>query len=168
MSYDFKNVNVLVVECSPSMFQLIKSVLNMLTVPPENIDDAYEPEEAFLKFRAVKHDIIITDWLENPDNGIKLTDMIRTRQDSPNNAVPIIMTAGTGHWVRVLTARDIGVSDYVVKPFSAKIMANRLTNIIEDQRNFVISENFNGPDRRNRKHKDYDGPERRNTENFYI
>ena len=168
MSYDFKNVNVLVVECSTSMFQLIKSVLNMLTIPPENIDDSYDPEDAFIKFRAMKHDLIITDWLENPDNGIKLTEMIRTRQDSPNNAVPVIMTAGTGHKNRVLKARDTGITDYVVKPFSAKIMADRLANVIEDRRNFVISENFNGPDRRNKKRDDYDGPERRNTDNFYI
>lgn len=161
MAYNFKNVRVLVVECTPSMYQLVKSVLSMLTVPERNIYDAYDPEEAFDKFKSVKHDIIITDWLQNPDQGIKLTQMIRQKEGSPNQFVPIIMTAGTGNYHSVLKARDAGVSDYIVKPFSAQTMADRLVRVIEDDRNFVVSEKFVGPDRRHHNDKSYNGPERR-------
>lgn len=133
----------------------------MLTVPERNIYDAYKPEEAFDKFKSIKHDIIITDWLRDPDQGIHLTKMIRQREDSPNQYVPIIMTAGTGHYNSVIKARDAGVSDYIVKPFSAQTMADRLVRVIEDDRQFVLSENFVGPDRRHGLAKNYDGPERR-------
>ena len=161
MAYNFKNVRVLVVECTPSMYQLVKSVLSMLTVPERHIYAAYGPEEAFDKFKSIKHDIIITDWLQNPDLGIKLTKMIRQREDSPNEYVPIIMTAGTGNYNSVIKARDAGVSDYIVKPFSAQTMADRLVRVIEDDRTFVVSEHFTGPDRRHKIDKSYAGPERR-------
>jgi DNA-binding response OmpR family regulator len=161
MAYDFSHVNILVVECTPAMYQLLKSVLHMLKIPQKNVYDAYNPKEAFAKFKNIRHDLIITDWLENPDEGIALTKMLRTDESSPNPYVPIIMTAGSGHLSRVLKARDSGVSDYVVKPFSAKTLADRLERIIEDKRKFVISGTYTGPDRRRKSNKNYDGPERR-------
>ena len=168
MAYNFKNVRVLVVECTPSMYQLVKSVLSMLTVPERNIYDAYGPDEAFEKFRNVKHDIIITDWLQNPDLGIKLTKQIRQNPRSPNPYVPIIMTAGTGHYNSVIKARDAGVSDYIVKPFSAQSMADRLVRVIEDDRQYVVSDSYTGPDRRHGSDKSYTGPERRSQHNANI
>lgn len=163
MAYDFSNVNILVVECTPAMYQLLKSVLNMLKIPQNNVDDAYTPDEAFSKYKTKKHDLIITDWLENPDEGIILTEMIRTHEETPNPYVPIIMTAGSGHLSRVIKARDTGVSDYVVKPFSAQTLASRLERVIEDKRQFVLSKTYTGPDRRRRQDPNYDGEERRST-----
>lgn len=148
MSYDFKNVNVLVVESSTAMYQLIKSVLTMLSVPERNIYAAYDLEEAFAKFCQQKHDIILSDWLNNPDHGIQLTKKIRTDSSSANIYVPIIMTAGSGHYSRVIRARDAGVSEYLVKPFAANALAKRIMRVIEAPRVFVSSEAYTGPDRR--------------------
>jgi len=147
------------------MTQLLRSVLHMLTIPPQNVFDAYTPEEAFAKFQHYKHDLVITDWLENPDMGIKLTEMIRKNKNSPNAYVPIIMTAGSAHYKRVVKARDAGISDYVVKPFSARLFASRITRVIEDRRPFVESEDFLGPDRRRKQDLEYDGEERREASN---
>lgn len=161
MYYNFKRVSILVVECSPAMFQLLKSVLNMLSVPVDNIEEAYSVDEAFSKYCNNKHDLVITDWLENPDTGINLTKLIRRDPKSPNHTVPIIMTAGTGHEQKVIKSRDAGVSDYVVKPFSATVLATRLENVIEDTRKYVISDSFVGPDRRRGASDSYSGEERR-------
>ena len=150
------------------MFKLIKSVLNKLSVPVDNIDAAYTVEEAFLSYCATQHDLVITDWLENVDSGIEVTKRIRTDLKSPNHAVPVIMTAGTGHENKVLQARDAGVTDYIVKPFDAATMVNRLERVIEDKRQFVISDNFVGPDRRRNDGSDYEGEERRASDAFYV
>ena len=160
MAYNFTNVNVLVVESSVAMFQLVKGVLHLLSVPDKNIHSAYTIEEGFSKFCSGNHDLIIPDWLQNPDRGIHLTRMIRTHKDSPNPYVPIIMTAGSGHLSRVIKARDVGVSEYLVKPFSAKSLSERIVRVIEKPRVFVISPNYTGPERRT-KTGDYAGPERR-------
>jgi DNA-binding response OmpR family regulator len=148
MSYDFSKVNVLVVESTPEMFKLFKNVLAMLEVPDGNIYSAYYYEEGFKKICKGKHDIVITDWLENPDKGIELIKKIRNSPESPNKFVPIIMTAGAGHLSRVIKSRDAGVSEYLVKPFAADSLAIRLTRVIEKPRPFVMSDAYNGPERR--------------------
>lgn len=163
MAYNFNNVQVLVVESSVAMFQLVKGVLGLLSVPEKNVHSAYTIEEAFAKFCSVNHDLIIPDWLQNPDRGIHLTKMIRMDKASVNPYVPIIMTAGSGHYSRVIKARDAGISEYLVKPFSAKSLADRIVRVIEKPRLFVVSENYVGPDRRVRS-EGYTGPERRSQE----
>lgn len=148
MAYDFSKVNVLVVESTSEMFKLFKNVLAMLEVPDRNIHSAYSKDEGFEKFCTQRHDIVITDWLDNPDTGIELVRKIRTDDKSPNKFVPIIMTAGSSHLTRVLKSRDAGVSEYLVKPFAADALATRLTRVIEKPRPFVISKTYTGHDRR--------------------
>ncbi len=161
MAYNFTNVRVLVVESSEQMFRLIKGVLNLFTVPESNIYAAYSVEEAFDKYRKYNHDLIIVDWLQNPDRGIKLTRIIRTDKTSPNPFVPVIMTAGSAHFPRVIKARDCGISEYLVKPFTAKSLAERITRVIERPRLFVVSDTFTGPDRRVKADPRFKGPDRR-------
>ena len=160
MSYDFSNVNVLVVESTPEMYQLIKDVLSLLKIPEKNIHAAYNAERAFTDFSRVKHDIVITDWLRNPDHGILLTQQIRRHEGSPNKYVPIIMTAGSGHYMRVRRSIDAGVNEYLVKPFSAAALAHRIVRVIEYPRIFVSSDAYCGPERRVRE-LPYEGEEKR-------
>lgn len=164
MAYNFKQVKVLVVESSVPMFKLVKGVLNMFGVSESNVFAAYTPEEAFEAFRKHRHDLVIADWLQNPDRGIHLSKMLRTHKETPNAYVPIIMTAGSGHLSRVLRARDAGISEYLVKPFSAKSLADRISRVIEKPRVFVLCPNYTGPDRRVRADEGYKGPDRRTTQ----
>ena len=166
MAYDFSKVDVLVVESTPEMFKLFKTVLSMLDVPEGNIDPAYSAEEGFEKFCKKNHDIVITDWLENPDKGIELLKTIRTHEKSPNTFVPVIMTAGSSHFSRVIRSRDAGVSEYLVKPFAADSLAIRITRVIEKPRDFVVSDAFTGPERRIR-NIPFEGEEKR-TERQWI
>jgi DNA-binding response OmpR family regulator len=167
MAYNFKDVKVLVVESSVPMFQLVKGVLNLLTVPEKNIYASYTVEEAFEHFCKLNHDLIIVDWLQNPDRGIQLTKMLRREKNTPNPFVPIIMTAGSGHYSRVIRARDAGISEYLVKPFSAKSLAERIVRVIEKQRQFVVCDTYVGPDRRVRD-EPFEGPDRREDNNRTI
>jgi DNA-binding response OmpR family regulator len=160
MAYDFKSVKVLVVESSPAMYELIKGVLSLFSIPEINVHSSYTVEEGFSKFCKHDPDLVIVDWLENPDRGILLTKEIRTNQKTPNAFVPIIMTAGSGHINRVIRARDAGISEYLVKPFSAKALADRMTRVIEHPRLFVKCETYVGPNRRWKK-DEYNGDERR-------
>ena len=160
MSYDFSKVNILVVESTSEMFKLFKMVFSALNVPVQNIHAVYSAEEGFNKFVASNHDLIITDWMENPDTGIRLVRKIRMDKKSPNQYVPIIMSAGSGHESRVIRSRDAGVSEYLVKPFSAGALAMRITRVVERPRPFVVSTNYIGPDRRV-KDVDFEGEDRR-------
>lgn len=160
MGYNFRNVKILIVESSTEMYKLFRDVLIMLDVPESNITAAYTKEQAYDKFRLLKHDLIITDWLQNPDHGIQLTERIRRSESSPNKFVPIIMTAGSGHYSRVVRSRDAGISEYLVKPFAANALTTRITRVIENPRKFVVHEAYTGPDRRVRE-REFDGDEKR-------
>jgi len=148
MSYDFSRVNVLIVESTKEMFKLFRDVLTVLEVPEKNIEAAYSCEEGYHKFQRTNHDLIITDWLECPDKGVELALKVRKSENSPNRYVPIIMTAGSSHQSRVIKSRDAGVSDYLVKPFTAGDLATRISRAIEKPRPFVLTSSYCGPDRR--------------------
>lgn len=86
---------------------------------------------------------------------------MRKNPASRNVFVPIIMvTAQSEEW-KVMKARDAGVTEFLVKPFTAKAMAKRITMVIEYPRQFVRTDDFFGPDRRRHKVSTYTGEERR-------
>jgi len=60
------------------------------------------------------------------------------------------MLTGRAEQADVVTARDSGINEYVIKPFSARTIYDRLERLIEKPRDFIISAPFIGPDRRSR------------------
>jgi DNA-binding NtrC family response regulator len=62
---------------------------------------------------------------------------------------------------RVIAARDSGITEFLVKPFTAKALYQRIETMIEKPRLFVKSDSYFGPDRRRKREGDYGGPERR-------
>jgi CheY-like chemotaxis protein len=159
MSYQFKNITVLVVETSESMFSLTKNVLATFGV--NQIYSAYSAKEGFRSFCRLKPDLVITDWLEESSNGLDLTKMIRTDPASPNPFVPIILMTGYSQKRRVMMARDSGITEFIVKPFTARTLYQRIELLIEKPRMFVKFNTYFGPDRRRKRDGEYAGPERR-------
>lgn len=75
------------------------------------------------------------------------------------------MMTGFSSQLRVEAARDCGITEFLVKPFTSRDLYNRIVQIIEKPRQFVDADDFFGPDRRRRAIKDYDGPQRRDDDN---
>ena len=159
MTYKFENITVLVVEGSPAMFELTRSVLNTFGV--EKIEHANGYEEGFHAFQNTNTYLIITDWLSEPLTGLELTKRIRSDPTSPNPFVPIILMSGYSVKTRVLMARDSGITSFLTKPFTAKMLYKRIEELIEFPRQFVKNEHYFGPDRRRIRENEYSGPERR-------
>lgn len=164
MVYQFKAVSILVVDDMKAMVSLVSSLLKIFGF--NSIYTATDPEDAFQQFCRYKPDIIITDWLMQPYDGIELIRKIRRDPRSPNRFVPVIMMTGYSHRARVEKARDVGVTEFLVKPFTAKDLYARIEQLIERPRKFVEAGDgtFFGPDRRRRRGDDYDGPMRREEE----
>lgn len=160
--YKLERVRILIVESSDHMAGIFRTCLAMMSIPNQNIEIVYDVETAFGKFQRIQHDIVITDWMPG-GAGLKLVEKIRKHDESPSKYIPIVMTAGSGNLKRVLLARDAGVSEYMVKPFSAQDLARRLTRVIEKPKPFIVSENYVGHDRRV-KTMSFDGEDRRITE----
>ncbi|HEY8190181.1 MAG TPA: response regulator [Micavibrio sp.] len=159
MTYQFQNASILVVDDMKPMLHLAVSILK--TFGFQHIYQARDADEAFIKFCRFNPDIVLTDWMMGPYDGIELTDKIRNDPKSPNKFVPVILMTGYSARIRVMESRDKGVTEFLVKPFSAKDLYMRIEQLIEKPRKFVDTKQFFGPDRRRKKGDDYVGPRRR-------
>ncbi len=162
MSYNFEKVSILIVEDNQPMLELSKSLMS--TFGLQKILTARNGEIGFKIFCAENPDIVITDWMMKPVDGISLTRRIRNDPSSPNQYVPIVLMTGFSERRRVVEARDAGVTEFLVKPFNARDLYRRISQVIERPRQFVRSEDFFGPDRRRKSKKDFGGPMRRETD----
>lgn len=159
MSFKFERLSVLIVEDTAPMRKLVTSVLDTLGVGI--IYSASDGDEGFEVFCRQNPDIVIADWHMIPTNGLELVEKIRTHEESPNKTVPIVMMTGYSALPRVSQARDMGATEFLVKPFSANDLARRIAYVINKPRDFIETEDFFGPDRRRRKIENYQGPQRR-------
>lgn len=159
MPIKFESLSVLIVEDSPPMLELVSGVMEVMGV--KKIITASDGEAGYERFQKEKPDIVITDWLMEPVDGIEMTLKIRRDPLSVDRLVPVIVMTGFTAITRVEMARDIGVTEFIVKPFTAKELARRIQHIIEKPRDFVEAQSFFGPDRRRRKKSEYNGPDRR-------
>lgn len=157
-SFNLRDLSVLIVEDNFNFRFLLRNVLQAMGVG--RIEEAHDGEAAFRLLSTIDCDLIITDWKMQPVDGIEFTKMLRTREDSPNRFIPVIMITGYSEADRVLEARDAGVNEFLAKPISAKALWARINSLIERPRPFIRAEEYFGPDRR-RRQTEYDGPERR-------
>ena len=141
------------------MLEILKVLLRTFGVG--EILTAKEGGEGYDLFKKHNPDIVIADWMMIPIDGIKLCEWIRTRADSPNRFVPVILMTGYSERKRVFSARDAGITEFLVKPFKAQDLYKRISQVIERPRQFVKSEDFFGPDRRRTSDEVYTGPDRR-------
>jgi PleD family two-component response regulator len=163
MAYKFKKASVLVVDSMRPMLSLTTSLLKIFGF--EKIYSCSGPtERAFEIFCKEKPDIVLTDWYIDDQDGLKLVRLIRTDPASPNPYVPVILMTGYSAEKRVIEARDKGITEFMVKPFTANDLYLRIEQLIEKPRKFVDAENFFGPDRRRKKISDFNGPFRREDE----
>ena len=158
MPYKFEKLSILVVEDSPAMLEVVTNALKFLGVG--HVFNARNGEQGYQVFVKERPDIVITDWEMEPVDGLEMVKWIRRNSTSPKRTVPVIVMTGYAASARVAVARDKGITEFLVKPFTAHELARRIAYVIDAPRDFVETEEFFGPDRRRRKSQ-YTGPERR-------
>lgn len=156
-----RHVDVMIADPDDKIRALVKDVLHNAGF--RNFVLVGNGHDALEKMRSQNIDLLITDWRMQPVDGIELIDYVRTRPDSPNPYLPIIMLTGKAERRDVATARDIGVTEFLVKPFTAKALFERLVMVIENPRSFILSDDYHGPDRRRRTDIPPSGEDRRKT-----
>ena len=99
----------------------------------------------------------------DPESGLALIDWIRNATDSPDRMIPVIMLTANSEQNYVVEARDIGVTEFLAKPFNVESLYRRLVSVIVRPRAFVNADDYFGPDRRRRQVL-YDGTNKRSDE----
>ncbi len=113
--------------------------------------DAENGEHAWEIIRDSPPDLLIVDWEMEGLDGLELVKRIRNDPASPDRFMPIIMITAHSERPRIITARDAGVNEFVMKPVSAKTLFSRLNAVIEHPRRFVRTSEYFGPDRRRKR-----------------
>lgn len=111
---------VLVVDDSGTMRKIIIRALN--TVGFSDIVEASDGNDGLAKFKNHECTLVLTDWNMPNKNGLDLVRDIR----SQNVQVPIIMVTTEAEKRQVMAAIQAGVSDYLVKPFTADVLRAKL------------------------------------------
>ncbi|HWC63703.1 MAG TPA: response regulator [Rhizomicrobium sp.] len=155
----FENLKVLIVEDNQHMRSLLRTLLNAIGI--REIVDANNGVTALTAMREKKFDLILTDLVMKPMDGLEFTKTVRTAESSPNPFVPIIMLTGHTEKHRVEAARDAGVTEFLAKPITATSLFSRLAEVVERPRAFVRCDAYFGPDRRRKTLDSYGGPWRR-------
>lgn len=151
-------VTILVVDDDKAIANLIRNVLKNLGFGGVLV--AHSAEEGLKLVEKSPVDLIITDWEMEPMNGIDMTKKIRL-MDSTRRFVPIIMLTGHGEKQEIEEARDCGITEYLIKPFTAKSLCSRISTVVEMPRSFVVGREYKGPSRRRRATDPASGTERR-------
>lgn len=120
--------------------------------------------EAIEALRTWPADLAIVDFNMFPLDGVEFTRLVRNSPDSANPYLPIIMMTGHSERTRVYEARDAGVTEFIVKPITAKAVLDRIQAVIFRPRPFVKSDTYFGPCRRRVAKSGYAGPWRRATD----
>ncbi len=159
MASRFARVMVLVVDDNHYMRVIVCTMLRSMGITM--IREASDGIEALEIVRDWRPDVIILDLMMEQLDGIEFTKLLRRGSDSPHPYVPIIMMTGHTDRRRVIEARDAGVNELVAKPLTAKGLIDRMRSVIDNERSWVKSSVYIGPDRRRRVMPDYRGPFRR-------
>lgn len=141
-----RNIIVLVVDDDRRIAHLVRSVLEGLGFG--NVQVRHSAEEAKEYLAGHDVDLVICDWIMDGQNGVAMIEEMRQDVMHRNQLVPVIMLSGNSERPQVEAARDSGVTEYVMKPFTAKSLCSRIIAVIENPRSFVMSPQFSGHSRR--------------------
>ena len=140
-----KSTKILVVEDDSIMTSLMRDVLDVMGFG--EILTSKDGKSALALFALHDFDLILCDWKMINMDGIEFAREVR-KANGAKAYTPIIMVTGKAAKEDVELARDAGINEYMVKPFSVKSMCAKIKNIIEAPRPFVMAETYKGPDRR--------------------
>ncbi len=113
---------ILVVDDYQTMVRIIKNLLKQLGF--EDVDDASDGAAALGKLKEKRYGLIISDWNMEPVTGYDLLRMVRS--DDELRSTPFIMVTAESKTENVIAAKKAGVNNYIVKPFNAQTLRNKI------------------------------------------
>ena len=123
-----KNMRILVVDDFQTMRRIINNLLRQLGFT--NVVEAADGMLALEKLQAEKFDLVISDWNMPNMTGYELLQKVRA--DEGLKSLPFIMVTAEGKRENVIAAVQAGVSNYIVKPFNAATLKEKMVKVIGD------------------------------------
>jgi two-component system chemotaxis response regulator CheY len=121
-----KSTPILIVDDYRTMIRIIRNLLTQLGF--DNLDDAQDGRAALAKLKERRFGLVISDWNMEPMSGIELLQQVRA--DPALESLPFLMITAENRADRVALARRAGVNGYVVKPFNADTLGERIASVM--------------------------------------
>lgn len=121
------NMDILVVDDASTMRRIVRGLLRELSL--KNIREAENGSDALEELRRKKADLVISDWNMPQMTGIELLRAIRS--DSALKDLPVLMVTAEAKKENIMEAVQAGVNNYIVKPFSAETLQEKLNKIFK-------------------------------------
>jgi two-component system chemotaxis response regulator CheY len=121
-----RSMNVLIVDDYKTMLRIIRNLLKQLDF--DNVDEATDGAEALAKLRAGNFGLVISDWNMQPMTGLDLLKEVRA--DPRLKDTPFIMVTAESKTENVIAAKQAGVSNYIVKPFNAETLREKIEKVL--------------------------------------
>ncbi len=122
-----KNMRILVVDDFSTMRRIVKNLLADLGF--SNTGEAEDGGVAFTMLKQGGFDFVVTDWNMPGTTGIELLRMIRA--DEQLKTLPVLMVTAEAKREQIIEAAQAGVNGYVIKPFTAATLKEKLDKIFE-------------------------------------
>ena len=122
-----KNIKILVVDDFPTMRRIIKNLLKDLGF--ENVDEAEDGAIGLEKIRHGNFDLVVSDWNMPNMDGLVMLQQIRA--DPALSKTPVLMVTAEAKKENIIAAAQAGANGYVVKPFTAATLEEKLNKIFE-------------------------------------
>ncbi|MCS6287547.1 MAG: chemotaxis response regulator CheY [Nitrospira sp.] len=121
------NMKILVVDDMSTMRRIVKNILKQLGF--NNLEEAENGQEALTKLKADTYGFVVSDWNMPVMMGIDLLRAIRA--DEKLKKIPVLMVTAEAQKENLMEAVQAGVSNYVVKPFTAETMQEKINKIFK-------------------------------------
>ncbi|HET9961017.1 MAG TPA: chemotaxis response regulator CheY [Nitrospiraceae bacterium] len=121
------NMKILVVDDMSTMRRIVKNILKQLGF--NNLEEAENGQDALTKLKADNYGFVVSDWNMPVMMGI---DMLRAiRADDQLKKIPVLMVTAEAQKENLIEAVQAGVSNYIVKPFTAETMQEKISKIFK-------------------------------------
>lgn len=122
-----KNMNILVVDDFSTMRRIVRNLLGDLGF--SNIAEADDGSTALTALKQRNFDLVVTDWNMPGMTGLELLKSIRA--DPALAKIPVLMVTAEAKREQIIEAAQCGVSGYIIKPFTAATLSDKLTKVFE-------------------------------------
>ncbi|MFZ1110039.1 MAG: response regulator [Rhodomicrobium sp.] len=116
------NLQILVVDDYSTMVRIVRKLLKQIGY--ENVDEASNGEQALKMIKEKPYGLIISDWNMEPMTGFELLKNVRAGADTVKT--PFILVTAESRPDNVLAAQKEGANEYLVKPFSAPVLKEKI------------------------------------------
>jgi two-component system chemotaxis response regulator CheY len=122
-----KSIKILVVDDFPTMRRIVRNLLKELEFV--NVDEAEDGAAGLEKIKNGNYGFVVSDWNMPNMDGLAMLQAIRA--DPSLSKLPVLMVTAEAKKENIIAAAQAGANGYVVKPFTAITLEEKITKIFE-------------------------------------